>query len=515
MFENERDFRKLVAGMETNDEPSAAHRERLRRQTLQTFEQARARDVSVKTSGRNGVHTPPHPVWKLAIAAAVLIGASTAVWMGLDFAGGQPTFERIRAASESTPWLLAVATRYSDGDVGTDTYWSNLAAKEVYVMAEDEGVVGYSYGAGQMKLAYSPRLKTLVVSELPRTGPFGVESAYNFVQAFAVLAAKDDVVVERSTGEREGRPVWVYAIDAAPSVMRIEGKEVAGVRMTALADPRTKRVVAAGVEYKSPGGALLAREDWVMNYPQAGPSSIYDVGVPRTTRVFDTRQGYRGTPGDVPTPISTPSPTSGFRLEPLKMELPRAMFRGTPVDGRTPNLEKPRRDPRPAFLAPAGTTNVARGRPVSSSDLEPLTGSLDQITDGDKEATEGNAVELGPRPQYITIDLLEPCEVYAVVIWHQHRWPRVYYDVAVQVCDDPSFKTGVRTVFNNDADDSLGLGAGRDLHYTETYEGKLIDGKSTQGRYVRCYSNGNTHDELNHYIEVEVYGRPMKSIQSN
>ena len=80
--------------------------------------------------------------------------------------------------------------------------------------------------------------------------------------------------------------------------------------------------------------------------------------------------------------------------------------------------------------------------------------------------------------------------------------------MVVQISDDPAFKTGVRTIFNNDADDSLGLGAGRDLHYTETYEGKLIDGKSTQGRYVRCYSNGNTHDELNHYIEVEVYGRP-------
>ena len=37
---------------------------------------------------------------------------------------------------------------------------------------------------------------------------------------------------------------------------------------------------------------------------------------------------------------------------------------------------------------------------------------------------------------------------------------------------------------------------------------KLIDAKGFQGRYVRCYSKGNTNNDLNHYIEVEVYGKP-------
>jgi len=29
-----------------------------------------------------------------------------------------------------------------------------------------------------------------------------------------------------------------------------------------------------------------------------------------------------------------------------------------------------------------------------------------------------------------------------------------------------------------------------------------------KGRYVRLYSNGNTANRLNHYIEVEVWGKP-------
>jgi hypothetical protein len=55
---------------------------------------------------------------------------------------------------------------------------------------------------------------------------------------------------------------------------------------------------------------------------------------------------------------------------------------------------------------------------------------------------------------------------------------------------------------------SAGLGLGKDLEYIENYLGKLIDAKGVRGRYVRLYSRGNTSNDLNHYIEVEVYGKP-------
>lgn len=521
MFENERDFRKLVAGMKTNDEPGAAHRERLRRQMLQTFEQARACSVPPRPYEETpyGVTTnrARFSFLRLAIAAAILIAATAGVWMGFGRSVGRMGFDRVLAATERAPWLRgAVATKYSDGRVRTEQHWCNFRAREVYIVAEDEAVVGYDYGPEQMKLTYRPRLKTIELSELPKAGLYGADSAYSLVQAFAVFASKDDVALEESTTQQDGRAVRTYAIEKVDPGCTVDGKAVAGFRMTVFADPKTRRVVAAGVEYRGPAGAMLAREEWVMSYPQSGPASVYDVGVPRAARLSDTRQGYRGTPGEAPTPfVAPPASASSFRLEPLRIELPRAKFAGTPVDARTPNLERPRGGARPAFLAPLGTVNVARGKPVSSSDSEPLTGSLDLITDGDKEAVEGSVVELGPKPQHVTIDLREQCEIYALVIWHQHRWPRVYYDVIVQVSDDAAFRTGVQTIFNNDADDSLGLGAGHDLHYTETYEGKLLDGKGAQGRYIRCYSNGNTHDELNHYIEIEVYGRPVKVIQGN
>jgi len=198
------------------------------------------------------------------------------------------------------------------------------------------------------------------------------------------------------------------------------------------------------------------------------------------------------------------------KLVPIKIELPKPMFIGTPQNIGVERLEKPLGKPRPLFMAPVGTKNVALGKPVASTDEEPIIGEIAIITDGDKEGMDGSFVELGPFLQHITIDLGARHEIYAIVMWHYHKQARVYFDVIVQAADDPDFITNVKVLFNNDHDNSSGLGVGDDLHYVETAEGKLIDAKGVQARYVRLYSNGNSSNDLNHWIETEVYGRPVK-----
>lgn len=192
----------------------------------------------------------------------------------------------------------------------------------------------------------------------------------------------------------------------------------------------------------------------------------------------------------------------------LKTKLPPPLFVGTPVPLNVTNLEPPTKSKRPDFMVPAGTLNLAKNKKVTASDSDPDVGTLDMIVDGDKDGNEGSWVELGPGKQWVQIDLAKKADIYAVLIWHFHSQARVYRDVVVQVSDDPTFRSGVNTIFNNDIHNELGLGAGRDLNYIETYQGKLIDAKGVKGRYLRFYSNGNTSNKLNHYIEVEVWGKP-------
>jgi len=196
---------------------------------------------------------------------------------------------------------------------------------------------------------------------------------------------------------------------------------------------------------------------------------------------------------------------------PLEIKLPKPMFVGTPKNFKLePWMEKPSGKPRPAFLAPEGTTNVALNKPVTSSDKEPIVGEIAMVANGDKEGTDGSYVELGPGLQYVQIDLQAPHSIYAILMWHYHGEARLYHDVVVQVADDADFITNVRTLFNNDHDSSSGLGVGKDKEYFETNEGKLIDAKGEKARYVRLYSKGSTSSDQNHYTEVEVYGRPAK-----
>jgi F5/8 type C domain len=193
---------------------------------------------------------------------------------------------------------------------------------------------------------------------------------------------------------------------------------------------------------------------------------------------------------------------------PLNTQLPKPLFVGTPVPLNVPNLEPPMKGKRPDFYVPAGTVNLAKNKKVTASDTNPVVGTLDLVNDGDKAGDEGSWVELGPGKQWVQIDLAKNANIYAVLVWHFHSQARVYRDVVVQVSDDAAFKSGVTTIFNNDFKNDLGLGAGKDLNYVETYQGKLIDAKGVKGRYVRLYSNGNTTNKLNDYIEVEVWGKP-------
>lgn len=517
MADNEQNFRRLVAGLKIDAEPDPAHRERLRRQMLQTFEET----ARTSRRGNSRFEILHLNLRRLTIAAAVLVTATVLVaatmraWTWLS-PGGVSTFNEAAIETKRMPWMHAVIKASAGSEVRTLEHWYNFAAKKTYVVTKDGSVLGWEYGPEHAQFVYNPRVKTVTVSDLMSASPFGAESAYNLIDAFTVFAGNEGHM--RTWAYREWRKtVRGFAVESTVRGVNIAGRSATKLRIRVLTDPWTGgRIASAQVEYLAQDGRTLGHEFWTIDYPRSGPAGMFDLGVPADVRVIDRRQQPTGTPGNEPSIISTPAPTSSSqKLVPLQIKLPRPQFVGTPQDAQTPYLEQARGRPRPPFLAPAGTTNVALGKPVTASDRELLYGSLDMVTDGDKEADDGSFIELGPNPQYVTIDLREPCEIYAIVVWHYHKLPRVYFDVVVQISDDKNFRTGVTTVFNNDRDNSLGLGTGTDLHYTETNEGKLIDSKGIQGRYVRLYSNGNTSDDLNHYIEVEVYGRTVRLITDN
>ena len=192
---------------------------------------------------------------------------------------------------------------------------------------------------------------------------------------------------------------------------------------------------------------------------------------------------------------------------PLTTTIPPEKIEGTPIEVKVPNL-KPAASKAPELMVPAGTELLSKGKPVTSSDDFPIIGEVSYVTDGEKDAGEGYLLELSNGLHWVQIDLENEVTIQAIWLWHFHSQRRAYHDVVIQISNDPEFASGVTTVYNNDFDNSASLGAGNDAPYIETQYGLLVPVAGVKGRYVRLYSQGNTSNDMNHYIEVEVFGTP-------
>jgi hypothetical protein len=192
---------------------------------------------------------------------------------------------------------------------------------------------------------------------------------------------------------------------------------------------------------------------------------------------------------------------------PLKLKLPAPIFSGTPKEAPKGVIVDPPSTKPPVILVPRDARNIAPQAKLTTSDKNATTEMLAKITDGDKEAQEDSVVLLRRGLQWIQFDFGRSEEIFAIAIWHAHDTAKIYRSVIVQAADDKDFTENVRTLFNNDANNSSGLGAGTDRQYFETFQGKTIDAKGIRARYIRLYSHGSTDSALNEYTEVEIYGR--------
>jgi hypothetical protein len=207
--------------------------------------------------------------------------------------------------------------------------------------------------------------------------------------------------------------------------------------------------------------------------------------------------------------VLSPALRADEAKEPLKLEFPKPQFQGTPVPlAGIKNLEKPG-NPVKSIPVAKGSAIISKDKAVTSSETAPAIGEIVMVTDGDKDGADGSFVELGPGPQWVQIDLGGEFNLSAIIVWHYHKQARVYKDVIVEAAGDKEM-TGATVLYNNDDDNTLGKGAGKEPTYVETNHGRIIDAKGAKARFLRLWSNGNHVDDLNHYVEVEVWGVPAK-----
>jgi hypothetical protein len=172
---------------------------------------------------------------------------------------------------------------------------------------------------------------------------------------------------------------------------------------------------------------------------------------------------------------------------------------------RPPHLRKEGK--RTALMVVGGLKNLALYKPVTSS-TKPSIGELEQVTDGIKKSGEFNIVE---GPNWMQVDLGAPVSIHAIAVWHFYKTPIIYNDVIVRVSDDAGFSWNVRVLFNNDHDNSAGLGKGEDTAYISRWWGEVVDARQpdrtgTTARFVRLHTGRSAGGDRPRYVEIAVYG---------
>ena len=194
----------------------------------------------------------------------------------------------------------------------------------------------------------------------------------------------------------------------------------------------------------------------------------------------------------------------------IKFELPPPHSSGTPKEIKSDNLEP---DPGPGKLRPPIMVEPEYAKKLTTENTkvttseEAVTGDNDYVVDGDKTPDATSMLQLPGGLQWVQLDLGAEHTIAAVCVWHDQGDERVYKDVIVQISNDANFVDGVKTIFNNDHDNTAKLGKGKDKEYRERNEGRPFAVSLVKGRYVRFYSNGSSSEPSNNYFEVEVYGK--------
>ncbi|MFV0504095.1 MAG: S-layer homology domain-containing protein [Lachnospirales bacterium] len=97
---------------------------------------------------------------------------------------------------------------------------------------------------------------------------------------------------------------------------------------------------------------------------------------------------------------------------------------------------------------------------------------------------------------------------------------RTYIDVVIQTSDSADFTSGVETVYNTDADNSLGYGVGTDIiNYSTDLGYDIVLDSPVIGRYVRIISGNfyNFKNVIEKYVnvnELEVFGLNLEDLKT-
>lgn len=229
-------------------------------------------------------------ITKIAAAVVVII----AVIVGVNRFGGSISitaiaFADINEAMKNVPWLYMESRGSERGITGVGEQWIGLESK-IHASKYADGKVTVINLNEHKSYKYDPENHTITIDNFNEDYyPLNLSSPVELLESMFKMAKEQGAQFTTSQAKYNGQKVQLQEIifsGAGPN--RDESQHA---RLYIQAD--RKLLLAAKVEGKDSKGNITMNGEITFSYPSKGPSDIYDLGVPKDTKIINNISGRK------------------------------------------------------------------------------------------------------------------------------------------------------------------------------------------------------------------------------
>ena len=219
-------------------------------------------------------------ITKLAAAAVII-----AFMLVMYFSNGSVGITTIALgdiaeAMNKQPWMHATSRGFQGEAAGNFEVWVNYETK-VAAFKTEPGRSQFWDILSRKKYEFDPDSNTITVEYVDEKDfPSHMSSPGAAIESMYKGLTSQGAAITTTSGKRDGQAVQIQKI-----ILSSEGNPTQA--LTLYIQPYSKLILASQIKVTDPTGKTVAHAEMTYSYPQSGPGSIYDLGVPRDAEIID------------------------------------------------------------------------------------------------------------------------------------------------------------------------------------------------------------------------------------
>jgi hypothetical protein len=224
---------------------------------------------------------------KFATAAMIII----AVLIGIKYFGGpidgaSAAWADVIENTKKMLWLHTVANGTQKGKEVVTEQWMSFESK-VFAYKLSDGHIRYYDYSKQKLWEYEPQSRTISIS-YPKYKGDNIITKLKSIGSFLGIAIEELTkiggnVIERS-GTYNGNTVRIYEVTFS------EHPAFKKFNIKFFVDPNSQLVIAEKIKATDENGNILMEAEGKIDYPETGPTCIYDLGVPSSAKIIGSEK---------------------------------------------------------------------------------------------------------------------------------------------------------------------------------------------------------------------------------